>query len=280
MGRGSSHEGQHSLEAYADQVARTRLLSREEERELAIEARGGDDRARDAIVQANLRLAFSIAASYRSGDVPLADLVAAANVGLIWAATRYDPTRGARFATYAAFWVHRMVRETLDEGAHDVRLPQHAGDKLQRVIAAADDLYQKLERRITVAEVSEASDLPHSTVAILIGLSSNLLNICAFGEFTSAGGEAVDAHLPESYDRIPDYPFEVHQHVEFLLSRLSERESYVLRAYYGLGDGEVHSMAEIGRRLGLTRERVRQIRREALARARECAEYDGEGEAG
>ena len=268
MGRVPNQESAHSLKAYTRELEKSEPLSRTEECALALRARNGDLVARDLLVEANLRLGFAVASRYRTATLPLGDLVAAANVGLVWAASRYDPRKGARFGTYATYWIHRQIREALDNGAHHVRLPQRSGERLQTVLRVADDLYNKRERRITVLELAEAVELPVATVTVLVSFCPRLLRTCLLG-----GQDGLDATSSQNAEPIErrerfDHVFEIRQEVNFLLSRLTEREAFVIRSFYGLSNREIQSMAEIGRQLGLTRERVRQIRKEALERLR------------
>ncbi len=252
------------LNGYFQDVRKTHPLSREEEKMLSARIKNGNLKARNQLVTANLRFALDVAKRYQGRGLPLDDLISAANFGLIEAAKRFDGQNGVRFITYAVWWIRRYILKALSGEQHLIHLPGHMVDLLSKVQRVARDLQQQLERVPTPIEIAE--QMEESVTQVQLALESNR-DVCSYDDI----GSEQDCSL---LDKIPDPGAEdmlepVEQigqaeEVDLLLSSLTQREADVVRKYYGLDGLGGDNLAEIGRELDLSRERVRQIKTSAL----------------
>ncbi|MDM0113192.1 sigma-70 family RNA polymerase sigma factor [Variovorax sp. J22R133] len=274
---GHGGEGADSLTQYLREVRRTELFTPEEEYEAACAARNGDFAARQSMIEHNLRLVVNIAKAYLGRGVPLIDLIEEGNLGLMHAITKFEPERGFRFSTYATWWIRQSVERAAMMQSRAIRLPVHVVRELQQVLRARRTLEgdaKFVERRPDGVRVED--------VAALLGREvqevAELLALAEAPRSLDAGGERGDdsftlADTVASDDEGTDPSGVTHTHeVERLLNQwieaLSEREREVLEGRYGLHDREPETLEVLSVRLGLTRERVRQIQNEALAKMR------------
>lgn len=252
------------LGIYFQDVRKTHPLSREEEKTLSERIQKGSVRARNELVTANLRFALDVAKRYQGRGLPLDDLISAANIGLLEAAKRFDGQAGVRFITYAVWWIRRYILKALSGEQHMIHLPGHMVDLLSKVQRAAKQLQQELERPPTSYEIAKEIDEPVAQVQLALASDRDVYSI------DDVGGDQ-DCSLLE---RIPDpseeealEPVEQigqEEEVEILLASLTQREAEVVKRYYGLDGMGGDNLAEIGRELDLSRERVRQIKTAAL----------------
>jgi RNA polymerase primary sigma factor len=258
---------------YLRDIDETALLAADEERELAWRIDGGDPEARDHLVRANLRLVVSIARGYACRGLALEDLIAEGNLGLLRAAEAFDPAVGVRFSTYAAYWVKQSIKRALINTAKTIRLPAYMVDLLAKWRRATAKLHEELGRAPLQEEVARR-----------LGLSAKKLKIVekALRVYSGTSQEEVDGaglslgDVPGSGDA-PDARLsgaEELDQVLRLLDRMDPREAGVLRLRFGLGGEAPLTLQQVGDRLGLTRERVRQIEREALGHMREGLESE------
>ncbi len=262
-----------AINIYFRDVGRHRLLTAQEERKVGRMAREGDERARDLMVLSNLRLVVSLARRYMGRGLDLEDLIEEGNLGLLTAVQRFDPEKGFRFSTYAAWWIRLGIAKGLAEHSRTLKIPLHVMRSLHKYIESERRLTMELGRFPEPEEIAHAAGFgPRRarTVATLVqGIKS--LDETAVGE----AGRGLTL-----LERIPDTPSLselLHRqmecaHLEGLMQQLSERESLVLRIRYGLMDGTPRSLTRTGLFLGVSRERVRQIERRALMRLREWIE--------
>jgi RNA polymerase primary sigma factor len=253
------------LTIYLRQINETPLLGAAEERELARRTRAGDAAARDCMVRANLRLVVSIARAYNGRGLPLPDLIEEGNVGLLRAVGAFDPGMNTRFCTYATYWIKQAIRLALLRAASPVRVPPFARAQLRRWSAAAARLEGELGRRPDEEEVARA-----------LGLSRRRLKVLrralrALGPAQQAGAgdgeQALEELLPDERTSGPAVALaraDTLRQVLAALDALDPRQAMVLRLRFGLNGEEPHTLTEVGSRLGVTRERVRQIERQAL----------------
>jgi RNA polymerase primary sigma factor len=250
---------------YLRQISETPLLGVDEERELALRVGEGDCAARDAMVRANLRLVVSIARGYLGRGLPLEDLIAEGNLGLIRAVEDFDPSLGVRFGTYAIHWIKQSVRRAVVNTSRAVRLPAYLHGLVARWKQAAASLQAELGRAPTAEEVGARVGVSGKRVRVL----QEVVRLHPRG---GEPGLALEDVVGDGGSGRPDVELERADdlaQVVGLLGELPEREAGVLRLRFGLGTGEPLTLKEIGARLGLTRERVRQIEAEALERLRD-----------
>jgi RNA polymerase primary sigma factor len=253
--------------SYLTEIDRTPLLSAAGERELAARIAEGDVEARDELARANLRLVVSIARQYSNRGLPLEDLIAEGNVGLLRAVEGFDPGAGTRFSTYAAFWVRQAVRVALNKYGHAVRLPQYMGVLLPKWRRAEAALRDSLGREPSAAEVASELGLKRGQARAVAKALKAVGSARAVGGDEDANSLLADVHAAAPTDRLAaadDVRAALGE-----LERLGEREAAVLRLRFGLDGGEPMKLEDVGRQFGLTRERARQIERSALAALRE-----------
>jgi RNA polymerase sigma factor (sigma-70 family) len=288
---------QDLVRVYLDSIGCYPLLTKEDEARLAQEMEAGRDAdaeleagpdlsqarrrqlqrtvnrgraASDQFVNANLRLVVSIAKRYQGADLPMLDLIQEGNIGLIHAVEKFDWRRGFKFSTYATWWIRQAIGRGIDNTARAVRLPVHAGDQARRVLRARAYLEGRIGRVPTGAELAEHLQMPEAEVNSLLAHVFEPVSLAtpvgSEGD-TELGDIVADTGAPSPFDVVADrmLPAEVDK----LLSRLDERESRILKLRYGLDRGEPRTLDEVGRELHLTRERIRQIERSALAKLRQ-----------
>ena len=251
---------------YLKEIGRVDLLTPEEERELARRASAGDPEARKRMEEANLRLVVSIARKYTDRGLPLPDLIQEGNLGLLRAVEKFDYAKGYRFSTYATWWIRQAVTRAVADQARTIRIPVHMVETMNRVARVSRQLTVELGREPAPEEVAEELDMPPERVREVWELARQ--QPCSLD---AAVGEEEDSRLG---DFIPDEgapgPEEavnaslLREQLDKALDTLSERESRVLRLRYGLEARRPHTLEEVGRELGVTRERVRQIEGKAL----------------
>lgn len=277
-----------ALTSWLRSVAGHRLLSREEEVELAKRIEAGDTAARDELVQANLRLVISIAVRYQGNKVPLEDLIQEGNIGLIKAAGKFDYRKGFKFSTYAIWWIKQSIMRTLDNFARSIRLPAYIVAKMNKFDATYAALCQELQREPTRAEIAEALDLTVQQVEEILTFNADTISMdLPLGDERSSRSSATLGDLIEdpataSEDGAIAHLI-THDLVQQFLSKLSEREQQVLKMRFGLEDGERKTLREIGDALDVTRERIRQLEIYAISQLsslyNEMGEFRGNYEA-
>ncbi|HEX9795164.1 MAG TPA: sigma-70 family RNA polymerase sigma factor [Planctomycetota bacterium] len=253
------------METYLHEIDEVPLLKAEEEVELGRRIQAGDLAAREHMIRANLRLVVSIAKRFTGRGLPLQDLIAEGNLGLLKSIEKFDPERGFRFSTYATWWIQQTIRRALINTAKTVRVPSYMVEILTKWTRASTELHQRLGRPPTNAEVSESLDL-----------SANNLKVVQQTLMTATGstslGDELLYDLPGDASPGADHqqPDEIVQQADSLamlrdiLQVIDEREAQVLRMRYGLDDDNPLSLEKIAKQLGMSRERVRQMEREAL----------------
>jgi RNA polymerase primary sigma factor len=255
-----------ALQLFLREAGRHELLTAAQEVELAKRIERGDDVAKQRMIQSNLRLVVSIAKNYRNQGLPFLDLIQEGTLGLIRAVEKFDWRRGYKFSTYATWWIRQAVARALADKARTIRMPVHIVERLQKMNRAERTLWTQLGREPTLEEIADEASLP---------LQQALEVRTAARTSTSLDqpvGEADDAVLGDfvaGEGPLPEEEVELSlrtQALQSALASLSQREREVLVLRYGLADSEPKTLEEIGRRMGLTRERVRQIEVETLRR--------------
>ena len=263
-------EDQSSLDQYLKEVSTHRLLTPDQEIGLGRRAQAGDERAVQELVRANLRFVISVAKKYQNRGVSLADLIQEGNVGLVTAARKFDPDQGVKFISYAVWWIRQAILSALARQGRTVRVPLNRTADLSRVIKASAFLRDKLGREPTPEELSQLTGISEEIVAALTTLNTADVRLDA------AVGKDGDRALIERFamEELPSTEDEVlnqfrSSELERAMDTLPARDAKILRLYFGMEGDREHTLDEIGKMLGVTRERVRQLRDRALKRLRE-----------
>ncbi len=263
-------EDQSSLDQYLKEVSTHRLLSAQEEIELGRRAQQGDEDAVQELVRANLRFVISVAKKYQNRGVSLSDLIQEGNVGLVTAARKFDPDQGVKFISYAVWWIRQAILSALANQGRAVRVPLNRASDLAKIFRERERLKQELRREPTAQELSEATGLTPEIIESLQTLNAAEIRLDApIGDMDDS--QLMDRFIAEEAIVTEDEVEErlLSERIDQALTTLQERDAKVLRLYFGLEGGREHTLEEIGDLLGVTRERIRQLRDRALKRLRE-----------
>ena len=261
-----------SLDQYLKEISQYPLIDRDEEVRLAQGIRAGEDEALDKLVRSNLRFVVAVAKRYQNQGVHLSDLINEGNMGLIRAAHKFDETKGIKFISYAVWWIRQAILQALAEQSRIVRVPLNRAGALHRIGKRKSMLLQELGREPTVDEIAKDMDLSHEEVERTLAISRSHLSLDA--PMTPGEDNRLLDYLPDQFAPGPDeetFENALTETVESALSSLKEREAKILRLYYGLDGDDPMTLEQIGSILGVTRERVRQIKEKALARLRHAS---------
>ncbi|MBD3637476.1 MAG: sigma-70 family RNA polymerase sigma factor [Crocinitomicaceae bacterium] len=256
-----------SLDKYLQEIGKVDLITAEEEVELAKKIKQGDMKALDRLTKANLRFVVSVSKQYQNQGLSLPDLINEGNLGLIKAAQRFDETRGFKFISYAVWWIRQSILQALAEQARIVRLPLNKIGIINKVNKAFAELEQELGRTPTIDELAEILEVSEQDVKYSISNSGRHVSMDAPLKEGDEGSSSMYDVLqnPESNNPEKDLIAEsLRSEIERSLSTLKMREADVIRLYFGLGDQPPMTLAEIGIRFDLTRERVRQIKEKGI----------------
>ena len=257
--------GGDDVRQYLSEVRRCPLLTRQQERELAQRCAAADPEAIRSMVSANLRLVVSIAREYAGRGVPLLDLIQEGSIGLIIAAGKFDYTRDLRFSTYATDWIRQRISMSLNDQGGIIRIPAYTAERMKKLGAARSEILAREGREPGLAELAELTGFTEEKVEELLILMPQVSSLdIPVGE---KGEDTVGSLLPAAEEQEPQAELirkELKRLLAELMQQLSERQRTILRLHFGMDDGVCHSLEEISRVLGISKERVRQIERQAM----------------
>jgi RNA polymerase primary sigma factor len=257
------------MRTYMQEIGKTPLLTKEEEIQLAARIQRGDKAARDHMISANLRLVVKIAYDYNNFGLPLLDLISEGNIGLIKAVERFDPSKGGKLSTYAAWWIKQSIKRALANQSKTIRLPVHLVDRIARMRKVTAQLADELDREPSDEEIGYAMDMPVNKVAHLKSVSIRPASLDApvgedgdttFGELVGDENEATPLDSLEEKSISHD--------IKSVIGRLEDREAEIIHLRFGLDGNRPLTLEEVGERFDITRERVRQIQNIAIHKMR------------
>ena len=274
--RTETHGPLDPLQLFLKDISKVDLLTAAQEVQLAKQIERGDHRAKQQMVEANLRLVVSIAKKYRDRGLPLLDLIQEGTIGLVRATEKFDHRRGFKFSTYATWWIRQAVARGLADKARTIRIPVHVVDKLNRIIRSERRLRAELYREPTPAEIAKDAELPVEEVAQILRSAQAPVSLEApvgdeqeseFGHFLTDEKIPLPEDVAESVSRTTA--------LRNCLDSLGDRQRRVLELRYGLGGGRPRTLEEVGVVFNVTRERVRQIEAQSLKTLAVLAEAQG-----
>lgn len=264
-----AYESDSSLKLYLREISKTPLLTPEEEVQLAKRIKKGDKEARSHMIRANLRLVVKIAQDYAGYGLPISDLISEGNIGLMKAVERFDPKKGGKLSTYAAWWIKQSIKRALANQSKTIRLPVHMVDKIAKMRRISTILAEALGREPTDEELAEEIGLPRRKLAMLKQASQRPTSLDApinEGEATEYGEIIGDERAANPLEMLSDK--NLHGQLDGLLSVLDERERKIIDERFGLTGKKPMTLEEVGRQFGVTRERIRQLQNSALTKMR------------
>src|SRR5678815_2512725 len=269
----TSYDAETAIKLYLREIGQVKLLTPQEEIELAAKIKKGDKKAREQMIKANLRLVVKIAHDYEGFGLPLLDLISEGNIGLMKAVERFDPSKGGKLSTYGSWWIKQSIKRALANQSKTIRLPVHLVDKISKMRRVAMRLQEELGREPTDEELGEELGITASRVAQMRMAAIRPASLDA-----PIGDEDSNNFAEVVQDESADTPYEqleektVTRMLQEMVKTLDPREATILRARFGLDGGKQKTLEEVGQKFGVTRERVRQIQNIALKKLRKMIE--------
>ena len=269
----SSYDGDTAIKLYLREIGQVKLLTPQEEIDLAARIKKGDKKAREQMIKANLRLVVKIARDYEGIGLPLLDLISEGNIGLMKAVERFDPSKGGKLSTYGSWWIKQSIKRALANQSKTIRLPVHLVDKISKMRRTAMRLQEELGREPTDDELGGELGISASRVAQMRMAAIRPASLDA-----PIGDEDSNNFAEVVQDEAADTPYEqleektVTRMLQEMVKTLDPREATILRARFGLDGGPERTLEEVGEKFGVTRERVRQIQNIALKKLRKMIE--------
>lgn len=269
----SGYDGDTAIKLYLREIGQVKLLTPQEEIQLAARIKKGDKRAREHMIKANLRLVVKIARDYEGIGLPLLDLISEGNIGLMKAVERFDPAKGGKLSTYGSWWIKQAIKRALANQSKTIRLPVHLVDKIAKMRRTAMQLQEELGREPTDDELAEALQTTPARIAQMRMASVRPTSLDApIGDDDSNSYSEVvqDENAETPYEMLEDKT--VTGMLAEMVTRLDPREATILRFRFGLDGGSERTLEEVGEKFNVTRERVRQIQNIALRKMRKMIE--------
>lgn len=263
------NESDNGLNRYLRDIGRIPLLTPHQEIELAAKIKKGNAAARERMINANLRLVVTIARDYVNLGLPLLDLISEGNIGLTKAVERFDPTKGAKLSTYAAWWIKQSIKRALADQSKTIRLPAHLVDKVAKVRRVSMQISDDLGREPTDDELGEELGIASDKVTRLRSLGIRPASLdapIADDDFTEFGQSVGDENAETPFEWLSDK--NLRSEVKGLLEVLDKRELKIILQRFGLDGGKPKTLEDVGRDFGITRERIRQLQNTALTKLR------------
>jgi RNA polymerase primary sigma factor len=257
------------MRTYMQEINKTPLLTKDEEIQLAERIKQGDKSARDHMISANLRLVVKIAYDYNNFGLPLLDLISEGNIGLVKAVERFDPSKGGKLSTYAAWWIKQSIKRALANQSKTIRLPVHLVDRIAKMRKITAQLADELDREPSDEEIAYAMDMPVNKVAHLKSVSVRPASLDApVGEDgeTTFGELVGDENEATPLDNLQEKS--ISNDIKSVIDRLEDREAEIIQLRFGLDGNRPLTLEEVGERFDITRERVRQIQNIAIHKMR------------
>ena len=261
---------------YLNEIGASPLLTAEEEVMYSRQAQRGDESARKHMIESNLRLVVKIARRYMNRGLAFLDLIEEGNLGLIRAVEKFDPERGFRFSTYATWWIRQTIERAIMNQTRTIRLPIHVVKEINVYLRAARSLAQCLDHEPSAEEIAELLDKPIEDVERMLGLNERTASTDS--SVMSNSGKTLLDTIPDRSIKDPTESLqedEVHSNVEDCLAQLSDKQREVVERRFGLHGHQVSTLEDVGREIGVTRERVRQIQMDALKKLKRILEHEG-----
>jgi RNA polymerase primary sigma factor len=268
-----SYDGDSGMRLYLREIGKVSLLTPEQEIELAARIKNGDKKARELMIKANLRLVVKIAKEYEGIGLPLLDLISEGNIGLMKAVERFDPAKGAKLSSYAAWWIKQSIKRALSNQSKTIRLPVHMLEKLSKMHQASRRLQEEFGREPTDEELGEELGITSQRVAQMrmAAVRPTSLDAPIGDEDSNTYGDIVQDESADSpYERLEEKA--ATGILRELVKTLQPREADILSARFGLDGGNQKTLEEVGEKFGVTRERVRQLQNNALKKLRKMLE--------
>lgn len=265
----SSHDNDSSLRVYMKEISKIALLTPVEEVKLAAKIKRGNKKARELMIVANLRLVVKIAQDYSNYGLPLQDLISEGNIGLMKAVERFDPKKGGKLSTYAAWWIKQGIKRALANQSKTIRLPVHMVDKIAKLRRITDVLTEAYGREPTNEELHEETGIPMEKLSLLKRAAQRPTSLDApvSDEDSSSYAEIIgDERAVDPFEALMEK--NMHNQLDDLMEVLDERESKIIEARYGITGKTPMTLKEVGREFGVTRERIRQIQNIGLDKMR------------
>lgn len=261
-----------SVRLYLREIGKIPLLSQEEEQKLAKKAAKGDKKAKDKMVEANMRLVVSIAKRYSGRGLDFLDLIQEGNTGLLRAVEKFDPSKGFKFSTYATWWIRQAITRAIADQARTIRIPVHMVETINKVMRSTRKLTQELNREPTVEEIAKEMNMEVEKVEYVMKIKQDIASLDQSVGREGDDEDSVLGDFVEDEERVSPEDSAANQilkeQLAEIISTLSEREQKIIKLRFGIGGGRPHTLEEVGAEFSVTRERIRQIEAKALSKLR------------